>query len=51
MVAVWALAYQLNRARRLGPSLPSPVRSVAPAAEPGGAEPEGEVHERAPLPS
>jgi phosphatidylglycerol:prolipoprotein diacylglycerol transferase len=38
MVAVWALAYQFNRARRLGPSL---AQTAHPAAEPAGVEPEG----------
>ena len=46
MVAVWALAYQLNRARRLGPTLPAPEHVEATAVEP-----EGEVAEHAPLPS
>jgi prolipoprotein diacylglyceryltransferase len=46
MVAVWALAYQYNRAKRFGPSLPS-----APLVETAAAEPEGEVPEHAPLPS
>lgn len=46
MVGVWALAYQFNRAKKLGPNLPT-VQTVEPAA----AEPEGEVPEHAPLPS
>jgi phosphatidylglycerol---prolipoprotein diacylglyceryl transferase len=46
MVGVWALAYQYNRARKLGPSLPSD-----PHVEAVVAEPEGEVPEHAPLPS
>jgi phosphatidylglycerol:prolipoprotein diacylglycerol transferase len=46
MVAVWALAYQVNRARRFGPTVPTAERVEATAAEP-----EGEVPEHAPLPS
>jgi prolipoprotein diacylglyceryl transferase len=46
MVAVWALVYQLTRARKLGPSdqTASPMRAPAP-------EPEADVPEHAPLPS
>jgi prolipoprotein diacylglyceryltransferase len=47
MVAVWALAYQLNRARRFGPTQPTAVR----ADKTPPAEAEGEVPEHAPLPS
>jgi phosphatidylglycerol:prolipoprotein diacylglycerol transferase len=46
MVGVWALAYQYNRAKKLGRSLP-----VAQHVEAAAAGPEGEVPEHAPLPS
>jgi phosphatidylglycerol:prolipoprotein diacylglycerol transferase len=45
MVAVWALAYQVNRARRFGPTLPVAAPTEAKA------EPEGEIAEHAPMPS
>ena len=46
MVGVWALAYQFNRAKKLGPA----GRAAQPV-EAAAAEPEGEVPEHAPLPS
>lgn len=51
MVAVWALAYQFNHARRFGPSVPPAGRSAAGPLEPADAGPESELPGRAPLPS
>jgi phosphatidylglycerol---prolipoprotein diacylglyceryl transferase len=48
MVAVWALVYQVNRTRKLGPSRHANF-PVAPAIV--GTEPEADVAEHAPLPS
>jgi prolipoprotein diacylglyceryltransferase len=45
MVAVWALAYQAQRAKKLGPSEPWAMRPKVSAP----AEPEPEVPEHAPL--
>jgi phosphatidylglycerol---prolipoprotein diacylglyceryl transferase len=49
MVAIWALVYQMNRARRYGPS--EPWASRPKAAKPTEPEVEPEVAEHAPLSS